>query len=397
MEKIGMVRIVFVACVAVGFLVGIIFMPSLIEQVDADEIVVIQGVTSGNLTWHTTAGLKPQFFGKVTRYPKRNIYEFEKEIRFNDGGEGTMHASVQWEMPLDETNLNSLHSRFGNADAIQTQLVARVADKSLTLTGPLLSSTESYAERRADMIYWVEDQINNGAYRTKQVETTELDAMTGEQRNVIVVELELGPDGQPLRQERGQLTVFGITPFNFTVEGISYGATVEAQIQEQQQNIMRVQTSIAQAREAEQRAITIEQQGRANAAEARAQQEVVRAREVTAAEQALEVATLKRQEADQYRQEQILRGQGDAERRRLTYAADNGLDQRLSAYVEVQKAYAAAIAQYQGAWVPAVVTGGEGVGVAGSGAQQMLDMLGVRAARDLAIDITPPRGRGNGN
>ena len=73
--------------------------------------------------------------------------------------------------------------------------------------------------------------------------------------------------------------------------------------------------------------------------------------------------------------------------------ADGALTQKLEAYVEIQRAYANAIASYTGAWVPSVVMGGNGTSaVAGGGALQLIELLGVQAARDLALDLQP---RGN--
>ena len=60
-----------------------------------------------------------------------------------------------------------------------------------------------------------------------------------------------------------------------------YEETVEAQIRQQQSITMDVQTAIADAKKAEQRAITVEQQGRANAAEAKWAQEQIKATQVT--------------------------------------------------------------------------------------------------------------------
>ncbi len=366
----------------------------LFENVNADDIVVIQAPISGKLTWHVAPGLKIQMFGQVTTYPKRRIYDFENDIRFNEGGTATLVGSIQWEMPLDVENLNELHSRFHSSDAIQVQLVGVVTDKAAYMTGPLLSSTESFAERRTDLIFWVEDQVNNGTYQTRTEEVQEIDPVTGEERNIAIVSVRMGDDGLLLRQEEAQLTVFGIQPFNFAITDIRYSDVVSRQIDQQQQNIMAVQTAIAQSREAEQRALTAEQQGLADAAQARAEQEVIRAQQVTLAAQRLDVARLDREAAEEYRQEQILIGQGDGERRRLTMEADGALDQKLAAYIEVQKAYAAAIAAYSGAWVPSVVMGGgDGASaIAGGGALQLIELLGVQAARDLALDIQP---RGN--
>ena len=52
---------------------------NLIEGVDASEIVLIQSPT-GTLTWHTTPGWVWQGFGKVTRYKKRDIIEFQRQF-----------------------------------------------------------------------------------------------------------------------------------------------------------------------------------------------------------------------------------------------------------------------------------------------------------------------------
>jgi len=41
------------------------------EKIDADEILVVQSPFEGTLTWYITAGVKPQWFGKVTTYKKR--------------------------------------------------------------------------------------------------------------------------------------------------------------------------------------------------------------------------------------------------------------------------------------------------------------------------------------
>ena len=385
----SLVKKVGIAGVLVTVLTLLGFSTPIGENVDADEIVVVQAMLSGNLAVHITPGWKPQWGGKVTSYTRRNYYAFEQNIRFNEGGEGVMHGSLQWEMPLDRENVLALHTRFGSTEAIQASLVEVVTNKSVYMTGPLLSSTESFAERRTDLIFWVEDQINNGTYATSTEDVQEVDAVTGEMRTIALVTIESGPDGQPLRQERGQLTEFGIRPFNFAVDELLYSDVVEAQINQQQANIMAVQTAIAESREAEQRALTAEQRGLADAAEARATQEVLRATAVTLAQQNLEVAELDRQTADNERQANILRGQGEAERRRLVMTADGALDQKLAAYVTVQQAYAEAIAAYQGAWVPAVVTGGNGASAAaGGGALQLIELLGIKAAQALALDLT---------
>jgi hypothetical protein len=151
---------------------------------------------------------------------------------------------------------------------------------------------------------------------------------------------------------------------------------------------MQVQTAIAKAREAEQNAITAAKEGEAAAAQAKWQQEVFKAKAVTEAEQKREVAKLEMEAAEFYKKEQILRGEGDAERKRLVMQADGALEQKLAAYVDVMKAFAPEIGKQR--WVPEVVygTGAAGAG-SGSSATQLIDMLSVKTARDLALDLEP--------
>jgi len=376
--SIGIVLVVAVVTAAFG--------QFLIEDVNADEIVVIQSVT-GKLTAHTSPGPKLQLFGRTTSYPKRETYSFTADTRFNDGGGGVVEGSIDWIMPLASEAILKIHEQFGSADAVTQNLVSVTTDKSIYMTGPLLSSTESYASRRTELIRWIEDQIEGGIYQTTTETVREINPLTGEEQTVTVASIRRGEDGRELRQEEAYLSSFGIQTANFAVREIAYDQRVQNQIDEQQENIMRVQTAIAQAREAEQRRITVEQQGLANAAAARAEQEVQQARLVTDAETRRQVAELDRQAAAAEREANILRGQGESERRRLIMRADGALEPKLNAWLEAQKAYAAAIAQYQGAWVPSVVTGG-GDQVAGSGALQLIELLGIRAARDLSLDLS---------
>jgi len=398
---IGMAAILAVAAVIT------IFMS--FEMNDADEILVVQSPFWGDLTWHTSAGVKWQGFGKVSTYKKRSIYRFDTEkyedvkgadgkvvkklvccgldVRFNEGGHGTMLGSIQYDMPLDPKNLTAIHTRFGSAEAVQRQVIETSTNKAIYHSGPLMSSKESYAEKRNDLIHVVEDQIQYGVYKTRQKEVRAKDPLSGQEKSVTVVEIVRGPDGKEERQEISVLSEFGMRAFNFTIKKLPYDEVVEAQIQQQQVIAMDVQTAIAESKKAEQRAITVEQQGRANAADAKWKQEVVKAQVVTQAQQQLEVARLDAQAAEQTKRKLILEGEGEGEKRRLIMTADGALEPKLKALVEINKAYADAIKGYQGNWVPGVVMGGGASAVPGSGAQILVDLLTANTARQLGVDL----------
>lgn len=391
---LGLFAVVIIAIVIVS--------GNLFENVDADEIVVIQSPISGELNWFVQAGVQWQGFGNVTRYKKRSIYDFNQpgedpgrcsngiEVRFNDGGHGTMCGSVQYDMPMDVASLTALHTRFGSQEAIQRQLVETITGKSVYLSGPLMSSRESYAEKRNDLIHAVEDQIQNGVYRTFQEDTKVKDALTGQEKSLTVVRIVM-KDGHPERQEDPVLTQNGIKASNFTINRLPYDPAVENQIQQQQQIAMDVQTAIANAKKAEQDAITVSERGRADAAKAKWEQEVIKAKEVTAAEQRKAVADFDVQTADLRKQESILLGEGEAKRRSLVMDADGALDKKLEAWVKVNELYANAFKDFKGQMVPNVMMGGSSsASTSLSNAQGLVELLTAKTAKDIALDMSVP-------
>jgi len=375
-----------IVIVAFLLIISFVMAGNIIENVDADEIVCIQSPISGKLHWFVDAGIKWQWFGKVTKYQKRSSYEFQTPVRFNDGGHGTMMGSVQYENPLDTAQLTKIHVKFGSQKALESNLIQTIVNKSIYMTGPLMSSKESYAEKRNYLISYVEDQIANGVFRTISKEVKTNDQMTGAEKTVTLVEIVKDENGLLARQEESAIKEFGIRTFNFVIEQLPYDKAVEDQIKAQQAITMDVQTAIAAAKKAEQNAITVAKEGEASAAKAKWEQEVIKAQQVTEAQQKLEVATLEAKTAEQEKRANVLRGEGEAAYKRLVMQANGALEQKIAAIVEINKAYAEAIKGYTGNWVPTVVMG-EGNGKSASGASDLVNLLTVKTAKDLALDL----------
>jgi hypothetical protein len=387
MEGVQKVRnAIFAVVGAAVLLFCLAFAGKLFQNVDADEIACIQSPISGKLNWHTSAGVKWQGFGKVTTYSKLDTYEFQVPVRFNDGGHGTIVGSLNYEAPLAPEMLTQIHMKYGSQEAIQKQLVETVTNKCVYMTGPLMSSKESYAEKRTSLIFYIEDQIQNGVYKTTQKDVKTRDPITGNEKTVAVVEIVKDEKGLPSRQEDAVLSGYGINTSNFAVTKLDYEDAVEKQIQQQQELTMKVQTAVASSKEAEQRAITVAKEGEANAAAAKWAQEVEKAKAVTLAQQQFEVATLEAKAAEQKKRAEILLGEGEATRKRLVMQADGALEKKLAAYVETQKNWADAMARMTQPVVPGVSMG-SGDGKGGNGVTQMMEILAAKAARDLQVDI----------
>lgn len=291
------------------FLILFVFSGKLVENVDNSEIVIIQSAFTGKVSIYTTPGPVFQAFGTATHYKKSNQFWFSKKrdetkgedqsikIRFNDGGHGTISGSVRWYMPSDEKAILKLHTDFGSHDAVEQQLIRQVVTKAVYMTGPLMSSKESSAEKRNDLLSFIEDQSINGVYRTKQEDIKVHDDLMNVDKTATVVKIVTDEKNMPMRQEVSSVKMYGVSLQGLALNGIDYDSEVENQIKVQQQAYMQVQTAIANSKKAEQDAITTELQGKAAAAKAKWEQEVIKAQAITQAQQEKEVAALQAQTA----------------------------------------------------------------------------------------------------
>jgi hypothetical protein len=392
--------------VVVSFLtlILLISLHSVAQNVRADEIVVIQFPVSGKLVFHFTPGLKFQGFGHVTIYHKESQYWFSTQkdqgrsvdqsikIRFNDGGHATLSGSVRWKLPLDPEGMKKIHTLYGSQEAVEQALIRTFFEKAVYMTGPLMSSKESYAEKRNDLIFYVNDQAEKGVYRTKTREAKGVDLLSGKEKTISVVELVIDPStGETLRQEVSPFVTYTILTYNLSINEVKYDTIVEQQIVSQQKAIMDVQTAIALTKTAEQDAIKAEEQGKAKAATAKWEQEVIKARAVTEAQQKKEVADLEMQAAKFTREKEILLGEGEATRKRLVINADGALTQKLETYKAVNQSWAEALSKYPGNIVPQWMTGG-GLTAKDNGVAQFMQLITAMAAKDLSLNLEVPKG-----
>jgi regulator of protease activity HflC (stomatin/prohibitin superfamily) len=403
-------QIVALVLSSVALLILLITSYGLFENLDAGQVMVIQSPLSGNLDWYTAPGVKWQGFGKVTKYEKRAQFWFSAKddqgkasdqsirIRFNDGGHAQISGGISWESPLDDATLTQIHTKFGSQQAIEQQLVRTMVEKSVYMTGPVMSSQESYAARRNDLLHLIEDQIQNGVYLTKTTQEKAADPVTGQEKTIARVDLVMDKSGNPKRAEESPLKEFGVKVFNLSINEIKYDTQVEEQISQQQKAVMQVQLAMAEAKKAEQEALTTKKQGEANAAKSEWEQKTIAIKATTLAEQEkavaetlakqkLAVAELDAKAAEQFKKAETFRGEGEAARRKLAMEADGALEKKLEAYVQVNKEYADAIAKHNGAWVPSVVMGQSNSN--NNGAVDLIALLTAKAAKDLALDMRP--------
>jgi len=395
-------RIITAVLSAVAGLFILVAGPMMVENLDASEIMVIQSPISGDLTVHTDPGWKWQGFGSITKYPRRLEFKFgatggDKDrdrdvgpglaVRFYDGGNATLQGSISWLMPLAPKDVIEIHKEFRSAEAFEHQAIRRSMESAATFSGPTMTSFESAAGRRNELLQILNDQTLHGVYKTvtKNVRAKDL---AGVEKDMTLIEIVRDEKGAPIRAQQSYVQKYNVNMLPMTISGFNYEKRVEEQIQQQQAATNAVAVAAANAKRADQDAITAEAQGKANAATAKWAQEVENAKTIATAQARVTIADAAVKEAEAFKKSEILRGEGEATRKRLVMEADGQLDKKLEAIVKINGMYADAIAKAQpGAWAPAVQMGAGSGGGSGSRATDLVDLMTAKTAKELGVDL----------
>ena len=398
-SALPMIRIVSLGAILI---VAAIFGKGLVETVANGTYQIRQMVVTGTMKAKMEPGMWLRLFSDIKTWPKAQTFFFTKdkeggesadnsiEVRFNDGSLCDVSGTMRIILPSSEPQAIELVSKFGYMDYkdLEQKLVLPVVRNALRLTANLMSARESYSEQRADFVFWTWDQVQNGLYETEEETRKVVDLVSGQEVTKTFKIIKKN-DGGSLVYQRNPLKGLGITLVNFEVKLFDYTDKVRAQIGTQQTALMAVATARAKAQQAEQEALMAEAEGKANVARAKYEEEEKKIRAVVAGQQRLQVADLDRQAAAEKKQEQILLGQGEAERKRLVLKADGALKQKLEAYVQAQKLWANAFAQRQ---VPSLVMGGGGAGDTDKSTTNFAQMMQLLVAKQMGLDLSMPKG-----
>ena len=408
-----------IVVLAILVILVFLFSDQLFDTNNAGYIKIRQMPITGTLNVFTEPGMFGKFFGPVTEYKQAGTYNFGDkhtaeqelgsavteaiEVRFNDGGIARLSGNARFELPLNPADMIRIHSKFRSYNHIAGSLVKPAVAEALILTASLMSAEESYSGRRAEFSQLAWDQVLHGVYITESEEMETIDPATGEKKNKRIVHIKYADDGQPVRKPN-PLNEFNIRISQFFLDkDFGYEEGVLQQISNQRDAMMKTVAAKAEAEKAQQDKLTAEAQGQANVMKSKYEAEVTKARAVvqaqekkevaeTEAMQRLEVAKLNKEAAEQYKLEQILRAEGDSEYKRRVMQADGALAQKLDAWIEVNTRYAHAIENYDGQWVPNIVMG-ENQGQS-MGAQDLINLLTVKTAKELSLDVSIPQGSG---
>ena len=399
--------------VIIGLILGVMYMTFGINN--AGHRTVVQFPT-GTLFVKFSPGIYPQMFGTTEVYKDVITFDYDKtvsevdssidqvgiSVRYQDGGTGRVYGKARFSLPSDEETMLLLHKAFRSNRGVSQKLIKSVTEEGMNLTAGLMSSEEAYAEKRSIYTQWSSQQISKGKFQTKLEKITTLDESTGKKVTKNIPVISYGENGLPIHIA-SDLANYGITVNGFQITDWDFEPKTLQQIATKREATMAIITAIANAERAKQDAITSEEQGKANVMTAKYEKEVVKEQAIVdaqrekqvaviAAEKRVEMARQLKLEAEQkklaaaeYKQEQILRGEGDGAYKRIVMQADGALSQKLATYERVMNRFAQAIEKQK--WVPEIQMGATASSNGGSSALTLIEMMGVKAAKDLALDM----------
>ena len=390
------VQKIWAAIIAVFVIAFVALSGSLMEDADKSKNYVCQMPVTGEYVVWNDGGLQWQGFGNVREYAKTSQIEFTDLERnetgyiasgsnpaaattFNDKGRGFIVGSFRVVLPNDEQNMMKIQRDFGSEKALINNLVRPTLYKVVTSCGPLMSSLESVSETRTDLIAYITDQLNNGVYKTRVVKNEVVNEITGEKEVRARAEIiaDNNAPGGYARQETSPFSQYGITCGLVSILDIKYDAATQQQIDAQKAANLAVITAKTQAAKAIQETITIEEQGKARAAEAKWEQEREKAVAVTKAEQDREVSRLAAEKAEFDKKKIVAQGQAEAEANRLKVQAGLTPQERAEWDYKTAVGVAEALANSKVRWVPEVMMG------SGNSNGSAMDAVGLNMMMDI--------------
>lgn len=371
------------------FIVAVIMLLMTIGINNAGYRTVVQW-PNGHLFVKFEPGWYIAAFSSIQEYPDVLTFDYDKNddgttslnqkgipVRYQDGGLGTIYGKDRFALPTDEPTMIKAHKAFRSTIGIANKLIKPVTEEATNLTAGLLTSEGAYAEQRGQFIQWSQEQISKGKFKTR-LERKLVKGDDGKDTWKKVPVIAFDKTNQPIILS-SDLREYGIILMGHQITDWDFEKKTLQQISTKRQATMAIITAKANAERAKQDAITSEQQGLANVMKARYEQEVLKEKAVVVAQREKEVATInasrqvevaaqqklemeqKKFAAAEYKQQQILLGEGDSEYKRLVLEADNALAQKLDAEISIQRLWANAFAQRK---VPTTVfgSGGNGTG-----------------------------------
>lgn len=349
----GFGKLATLGSLAVGGLLVLFTLGSIVEITPGDGYQVSQGVRTGNLTVRDEPGPWMQVFDSVTDYKRavkfspQNSCVLDGEtkdgikVTFRDGADACVEIDVTYNMPVANDKRLELHrQRPGQA---QAELVFNNAiEGALKQTANLFGAEETYSTERARFIRYFTEQLKVGIYQTRS--------------NGQINEVMLDENGNPKIAKQSVFAAYGASTINEEVLSIDFDAKTDDLIKARKEAEQQETLARAEAEQAKQNALTAEEKGKAEVARVKYEALAVKERAVIEAQKKTAVEQEQTLQAIEQAKQELEKGQAEAAAAKLKVEA--GLSPRERAEIDRDTKIGIAQALAQSNWPKIMVTGG---------------------------------------
>jgi hypothetical protein len=313
-----------------------------------------------------------------------------RDVRFNDATVAVMSGITQFILPVDQRSMLEIHNAHRTPEALVQRRLAPYTAECLKSSAQLMSSEMHYSGGRAQLTQDYMDQLKNGSYLLNIQETYDFDSTENVKKRIYSVKIQTDANGARKRKF-SSIKEYAVVIGDAQIIDVDYEQKVDEMLAKKIQAATEASVSKQRLMTAQQQQLTAEAEGKKKLVEIEYTQKQEQTKQVVAAQTLVEVAKqdlLKQDIALQASSKEAAKiktlADAEAYAKQRVMQADGALDKKLDAWTRSQEYMWDAFAKYQGQLVPSVVTGGNG---AGTNALNFMELMGIKAAKDLALDM----------
>lgn len=217
--------------------------------------------------WYFTA------WGMETIYSDVITFDFQEgmEVRYQDGGKGTVEGIARFGLPTDEAGMLSLHKAFRSEQGLRNKMLNTTVQEALNLSAGLMTSEEAYAEKRSLFGDLAKAQVASGKFKTR-IESREITLADGTIQKTNIPVIVLASNGEPVHY-KSDLAEYGISTTSFQVKEWNFEPKTLAFIDSKRDANMAIITAKAATKKAEQLKLQVIADGKKRVAAAQYKEE----------------------------------------------------------------------------------------------------------------------------
>lgn len=175
--------------------------------------------------------------------------EFEQndgiKVQYQDGGYGVICGQIRFPLPTDPQSMIDLHKAYRSEEGVRVKLVDKTTRDISTITASLITSTEAYTTKRAEVQRLFQEQFRKGTLKTDteiRKVVIAVDEKGKEEVQDQEVPVVMTKDGQP-QYNKNKLEQYGINNVDVNITGFDFEDKTLAQISARRDATNRAMTA----------------------------------------------------------------------------------------------------------------------------------------------------------